>query len=224
MRAGLLVAAILSCAVLTAPGCGGSDDHTGSIADLSVSTIAPGHSTTAQPPAAVPTSDPAHGGAAGEASPEAAAEGPETGELSGADQRAVSRVVSAYVDALNRRDAAVVCSSFAPAAIRLSELPRRRGGCVGSVGASLGSRPPGGGPAWRRTRIVEVSAVSVEGGNARATATVIHRFRDRRQPSIEEDVIYLDRIGRRWLLAKPSGTFYRAVGYADVPLRALTPP
>ena len=209
--------------MLTAPGCGGSDDDTGSIADLSVSTIAPGHSKTAQPPAAVPTSDPDHGGAAGEASPEAAAEGPETGELSGADQQAVSRVMSAYVDALNRRDAAVVCSSFA-AAIRLSELPRRHGGCVGSVGASLGSRPPGGGPAWRRTRIVEVSAVSVEGGGARVTATVIHRFRDRRQPSIEEDVIYLDRIGRRWLLAKPSGTFYRAVGYADVPLRALTPP
>ncbi|HET8592722.1 MAG TPA: hypothetical protein VFL56_03590 [Solirubrobacterales bacterium] len=223
MRAGLLAAAILGCAVLTAPACGGSGDDTGSIAARSVSTIAPGQSETAPAPAAVPTSDPGHGGAAGEASPEAAAEGPETGELSGADQQAVSRVVSVYVDALNRRDAAVVCSSFA-AAIRLSELPRRHGGCVGSVGASLGSRPPGGGPAWRRTRIVEVSAVSVEGGSARATATVIHRFRDRRQPSIEEDVVYLDRIGRRWLLAKPSGTFYRAVGYADVPLRALTPP
>jgi hypothetical protein len=52
---------------------------------------------------------------------------------------------------------------------------------------------------------------------------VIHRFRDRRQPSIEEDVIYLERRGTRWLLAKPSATFYRAVGYADPPLRALTP-
>jgi len=100
----------------------------------------------------------------------------------------------------------------------------RRGGCVPALRASIGTRPAGGGPAWRRTRIVEINAVSVEGAGARATATVIHRFRDRRQPSIEEDVIYLQRRGTRWLLAKPSATFYRAVGYADPPLRALTPP
>jgi hypothetical protein len=95
---------------------------------------------------------------------------------------------------------------------------------VGSLRASVGTRPAGGGPAWKRTRVVEIGAVSVEGGGARATATILHRFRDRRQPSIEEDVIYLERRGGRWLLAKPSATFYRAVGYADPPLRALTPP
>ena len=52
----------------------------------------------------------------------------------------------------------------------------------------------------------------------------MHRFSDRSYRSIEEDVIYLDRVGGRWLLAKPSGTLYRAVGYPEPPLRALTPP
>ena len=56
------------------------------------------------------------------------------------------------------------------------------------------------------------------------TATVTHDFSDRDYVSVEEDVIYLDGVGERWLLAKPSGTFYRAVGYPEPPLRALTPP
>jgi hypothetical protein len=41
---------------------------------------------------------------------------------------------------------------------------------------------------------------------------------------VEEDVIYLQRVGGRWLLAKPSATLYRAVGYAQPPLRAFSPP
>ena len=61
--------------------------------------------------------------------------------------------------------------------------------------------------------------------SARAVATVVISFSDRPQPSIEDDVIYLvpDR-GRRWLIAKPSATLYRAVGIADVPPSVLTPP
>ena len=69
-----------------------------------------------------------------------------------------------------------------------------------------------------------MTAVSVGPERARVTATVMHRFSDRGYRSVEEDVIYLDRIGGRWLLAKPSGTLYRAVGYPEPPLRALTPP
>ena len=90
--------------------------------------------------------------------------------------------------------------------------------------ASIGVRPRGGAPAWRRTELSEQKAVALGDDRARVTATVVHRFRDRRQPSIEEDVIYLDRVGDRWLLAKPSATFYRAVGYGDPPLRSLVPP
>ncbi len=72
--------------------------------------------------------------------------------------------------------------------------------------------------------IRELNEVSVDADRARVTATVNHDFSDRDYVSIEEDVIYLDRAGSEWLLAKPSGTFYRAVGYPEPPLRALTPP
>ena len=59
---------------------------------------------------------------------------------------------------------------------------------------------------------------------ARLTTTVTHHFSDRKYVSVEDDVIYLERIGGRWLLAKPSATFYRAVGYPQPPLRAFSPP
>jgi hypothetical protein len=219
-----LTAAIAVAAMLALGGCGDSGDDAGSTTAGPPAVTAPEQPKDAPPSESVATQDPESGGAAGEASPEASATGPETGELSEGDEEAVSAAIGAYVGALNRRDSAAVCSHFAPGAVPLRDLPRRRGGCIGSVGASLGSRPPRGGPVWRRTRVVEVTAVSVEGGGARATATVIHRFRDRKQPSIEEDVIYLTRVGDRWLLEKPSATFYRAVGYGDPPLRALSPP
>jgi hypothetical protein len=226
-----LIAAGALLVALIAGGCGGGEDETAPGTVGSQPEMGP-----AAPPAAdIP--DMAHsdqGGAAGEASPEASPTGPEAGQLSESDEEEVTAFVRTYVAVLNERDAEAVCGRFAPGALRIikrvapggapSHRPVRRGGCVGSLRASIGARPAGGGPAWKRTRVVEVSAVSIEGGGARATATVLHRFRDRRQPSIEEDVIYLQRSGGHWLLAKPSATFYRAVGYADPPLRALTPP
>jgi hypothetical protein len=223
VRAGTFIAAGVLLVALVAGGCGGDDEEreSGTVGSRPTTGAAPGDSPGAEVPEAA---DIDQGGAAGQASPEAPATGPETGELSDPDEEGVARVVRAYVTALNGRDAAAACAVFAPGAIRIAELPARRGGCVRSLRASIGTRPSGGGPAWQRTRIVEIGAVSVEGGGARATATVIHRFRDRKQPSIEEDVVYLERRGGRWLLAKPSATFYRAVGYADPPLRALTPP
>jgi hypothetical protein len=59
---------------------------------------------------------------------------------------------------------------------------------------------------------------------ARLSATVTHHFSDRKYVSVEDDVIYLELVGGRWLLAKPSGTLYRAVGYPQPPLTALSPP
>ncbi len=224
MRAGSLIAAAGALLALAAPGCGGdSGEDAGS-------TAPPADTTSIRPPTPASPSGPAtprepdQGGAAGEASPEAPATGPETGELPGSDEGQVAATVTAYVSALNRHDAPASCALFAPGALRLSELPERRDGCEGSLRASIGTRPSGRGPAWKHTRIAEITAVSVAGGGVRATATVVHRFSDRRQPSIEEDVVYLERTRGRWLLAKPSTTFYRAVGYADPPLRALTPP
>ena len=117
-----------------------------------------------------------------------------------------------------------VCALIAPGGVDLGELPRRRGGCRGSVRASIGTRPPDGGPAWRRTQLVEVKPEALGDDRARITATVTHRFSDRKYVSVEDDVIYLEQIRGSWLLAKPSATFYRAVGYAQPPLRAFAPP
>jgi hypothetical protein len=167
----------------------------------------------------------AEGPAATEASPEAKAEGPSsTGALEGADRSAATATVRDYIADLDRRDAAGVCALVAPGGIDLGELPRQRRGCKASLRASIGTRPPGGGPAWRRTELVEVKPEALGDSRARITATVTHRFWDRKYVSVEDDVIYLERIGGRWLLAKPSATLYRAVGYAQPPLRAFAPP
>lgn len=136
----------------------------------------------------------------------------------------MTRSVYRYIDALNAGDGEAVCSALEPGAIDLGELPSQSAGCGPSLDASIGTKPKGGGPAWRGTRIAELKAVEVGDELARVTATVTHDFSDRSYNSIEEDVIYLRRSGDRWLIAKPSGTFYRAVGYPEPPLRALTPP
>jgi hypothetical protein len=167
----------------------------------------------------------AEGPAATEASPEAPANGPRsTGSLPDADSAAVTAVVRSYVAALDRRDAASVCALIVPGGLPVGDLPKRRGGCRPSLRASIGTRPADGGPAWRKTAIVELKPEALGDDRARVTATVTHHFSDRKYVSVEDDVIYLERTGARWLLAKPSATLYRAVGYAQPPLRAFSPP
>jgi hypothetical protein len=186
-------------AALVLAGCGGSDGG--------------GDSTAAE-------EEIAH-----EASPEVPAAGPQAqGDVPESDRAAVSAAVSEYVGALDRHEAARLCALFAPGALQLDELPRPRGSCDASLAASIGVRPRRGGPAWRTTKLHELEAKTLGDDRARATATVTHRFSDRNYVSVEDDVIYLERVGGRWLLAKPSGTFYRAVGYPEPPLRSLTPP
>jgi hypothetical protein len=216
------VLVVLTCGL---PACGSGDD------DAESPTTAPVVETG---PASVPQeatgtgskehADEGAGAGAGEASPEAPPVGPDTGELAGIDEEVVTQTVRFYIDALDRHDARLVCELLEPGVLRLSELPVRRGGCASSLAASIGHRRPGGTPAWKRTTIAEIRAVSVEGVGARVTAAVVHRFADRKYTSVEDDVIYLRPAGERWLLAKPSGTLYRAVGYPEPPLRAFTPP
>jgi hypothetical protein len=69
-----------------------------------------------------------------------------------------------------------------------------------------------------------VRSVDVSGSNARATATIVTRFRNRREPSTEDDLMYLEHDHGRWLLAKPSTAIYRAVGIADIPPEVISPP
>lgn len=188
---------------LTLAGCGGGD----------------GSNPSSEPTPAVE--------AAPEAPPKTEAKGQapeEVGDLSSEDRAAVEAAVHGYVAALDDHDGAAVCAALEPGAIDLGELPIQRGSCAASLDTSIGTKPKGGAPAWRRTVIRSLTDVSVGDERARVTATVTHNFSDRNYVSVEEDVIYLDRVDGRWLLAKPSGSFYRAVGYPEPPLRALTPP
>jgi hypothetical protein len=230
MRTAASIGAIVALALA---GCGGGsgDDQTSPPATAGGATLTrPGGQIAGKlPPGAVGPVDTheeeEEGPAATEASPEAPAEGPASkGELSGEDRPAAIAAVNDYIAALDRHDAAGVCALLVPGSLDLGKLPKRRSGCVASLRASIGTRPRGGAPAWRKTTLVAAKPEDLGGGRARVSATVTHHFSDRKYASVEDDVIYLQRSGGRWLLAKPSGTLYRAVGYAEPPLAALTPP
>src|SRR6266542_843199 len=83
---------------------------------------------------------------------------------------------------------------------------------------------PRGTPVYGRSRVPRIPSVTIDGAQARVTATVVTRFADNREPSVEDDVIYLSRTDGRWLIAKPSATLYRAIGVGDIPPQALAPP
>jgi hypothetical protein len=226
LRTILLVAVALALA-----GCGSSDDADGGPTAAAPATTTASTNTEGRqlPPGAVEPAEPgeheAGGPGAGEASPEAAPEGPSaTGDLPADDRAAVAKLVSDYIAGLDHRRAARVCALLVPGSLDLAELPKQRAGCTSSMRASIGTRPRSGGPAWRRTELVEIEAQTVGDDRARVTATVTHRFSDRKYVSVEDDVIYLERVRGRWLLAKPSATLYRAVGYPEPPLRAFSPP
>jgi hypothetical protein len=152
-------------------------------------------------------------------------EGPETHAPSPTDERRIEATVNRYVAALNAHDGGALCALLAPGALDGVPLPVRRGSCAASLDASIGHPAPGGAPRWLHTRLVGAdSVVLVKGGDGRLTGTVVHRYAGSHEPGIEDDVFYLRRSGDRWLIVKPGGTFYRAVGAKDVPLSALTPP
>jgi hypothetical protein len=222
--------AILLAGALALAGCGGGSgkDETAATAPTQ-STVAAGSDSATLPPGTVEPPDTAEeqaeGPAAAEASPEAPASGPESkGDLPSADRSQVVAAVSDYIAALDRHDAARVCALLVPGSLDPGELPEPRAGCRPSLRASIGTRPRSGGPAWRRTTLAETKAEDLGDGRGRVSATVVHHFSDRKYVSVEDDVIYLEKAGGRWLIAKPSATFYRAVGYREPPLRAFAPP
>jgi hypothetical protein len=229
MRTAATLAVLLA---LGLPGCGGGSDEgdtTAAATTAATNTQPAGVITGKLPAGAVGPVDTeeeeAEGPAATEASPGVPAEGPKsTGELSGEDRSTAIAAVSDYISALDRHGAARVCSLLVPGALNSIRLRKPTGGCRSSLRASIGARPSGGAPAWRKTTLVEVKAEDLGDGRARVSATVTHHFSDRKYVSVEDDVIYLQRTGGRWLLAKPSGTLYRAVGYPEPPLDAFTPP
>jgi hypothetical protein len=140
------------------------------------------------------------------------------------EQRAVARVVRAYVAALSSRDGGRACSLFAPGALSRIDLPRDRGGCDESLSASIGYRDPRGYPVYSSSRVARIPSVVVEGSSARVTATTVTRFAGTREPSVEDDLVYLREQDGRWLIAKPSATLYRAIGVGNIPPSVLAAP
>jgi hypothetical protein len=139
-------------------------------------------------------------------------------------EREAMRTVSAFVAALDRRDGKRACELLAPQALTEIELPRPKGDCATSLEASIGYRDPRGVPVWESARATRVSPPQIDGETAKLVATVVTRFADRDEVSVEDDIVYLTRAGDGWVIAKPSSTLYRAVGIADVPPTVLSPP
>jgi hypothetical protein len=146
-------------------------------------------------------------------------------------QRAVARVVRAYLAALNARDGGRACGLFIPGALAEVDFPRDRGSCAASLSASIGYRDPRGFPVYDRSRIGRIASVTIaasEAGDlpagARVVATTVTHFAGNREPSVEDDLIYLQNENGRWLIVKPSATLYRAIGEGDIPPQVLAPP
>jgi hypothetical protein len=77
---------------------------------------------------------------------------------------------------------------------------------------------------YKGSRVARIASVTIDGSTARTVATTVTQFAGDREPSIEDDVVYLERRGERWLIAKPSATFYRAIGAGNIPPSVLAPP
>lgn len=156
--------------------------------------------------------------------PQGLTPGPSGPAPESAEERAAARAARGYVEALDDRDGNEVCDAFSPGALDTLEFPESRPSCATTVEASLGFSDQRGRPVWAHSEMTEAVSAEVNGEEARVVATVFTEYADIREPSIEDDIIYLTRAGERWLIAKPSSTIYRAIGIADVPPSVLAPP
>lgn len=155
--------------------------------------------------------------------PAGATPGPSGPPPEGAEEESAASAARGYIQALDRRSGAAVCRAFAPGVLDALDFPAERRSCPATVEASLGSSRRGA-PAWRHSEMTDDVSAEVNGLTARIVATVFTTYSDVREPTIEDDIIYLERDGQRWLVAQPSLTLYRAIGDADPPAAALSPP
>ena len=139
-------------------------------------------------------------------------------------QRRAATVVREYVDALDARNGGRACALFVPGALSAVKFPRDHGVCASSLGSSIGYRDPRRFPVYEGSRVATIASVKIDGAEARVVATVVTDFAGNREPSIEDDVVYLREHGRRWLIEKPSAALYRAIGVGDIPPTVLAPP
>lgn len=158
-----------------------------------------------------------------ESDPDGLVPGPSGPAPESTEERAAAAAARGYVRALARRDERAACAAFKPGALEDFEFPRGGPACASGVRASLGTAAKGR-PKWKRSVMTRDVSAAIEGDRARVVATVFTVYERIREPTIEDDIVYLDRVGDSWLVAKPSATFYRAVGIAEFPPSVLTPP
>ncbi len=206
---------MLASATLGFASCGDESEP----APTTTVTVAPAQTTTSTSPAA-------GGEPATEKPPKPTtpAEGPGGDPRLTALERSAERTVTRFVAALDARDGEEACALLADGAIEAIDLPKSRGDCGASLAASIGYRDPRGLPVWKAANVATIVSTELDGTQATVVATVVTRFADRDEVSIEDDVVYLVRQGGTWAIAKPSSTLYRAVGIADIPPSVLTPP
>ncbi len=159
--------------------------------------------------------------------PEGLEPGPSGPAPESADELAAARAARKYIEAIDDRDGQELCAAFEPGADEPQEqleVPEKRGSCAGSFNASFGFKGKDGQPVWSSSEMTNDLSAQIDGDQARVVATVFTKYSDVREPTIEDDIIYLSRAADRWLVLKPSATLYRAVGIADIPLDAIQPP
>lgn len=156
--------------------------------------------------------------------PEGLEPGPSGPAPSSDDETAAAGAARAYIEAIDDRDGRQICNAFSPGGLGSFDLPAERGSCPASLEASLGFRSKDGRPVWAHAEMTQDVSAQIDGDDARVVATVFTQYADIREPTIEDDIVYLSRATDRWLVVKPSATLYRAVGIADVPLEALEAP
>lgn len=162
-----------------------------------------------------------------ESDPEGLVPGPSGPAPSSTDELAATKAARSYVEAIDARRGRKLCGAFEPGSDEPQErldLPETRQSCSASFEASFGYEGNDGQPAWARSEMTEDVSAQTDGDSARVVATVFTEYADVREPTVEDDIIYLSRATGRWLVIKPSATLYRAVGIADIPLAAIRPP
>jgi hypothetical protein len=182
--------------------------------------------------------DPPAGGVEerGNGSGEEDPEGDDSSRATGGDTAKVARRAAAeraerlyrgYVRAINTRDGERICALLAGDSWRQLRPPAGGSGCVNSLDESIGWSDRRGYPVWEKTVLsgFEQTQTDRNARSVRVTASVVTRFADRTQPSVESDVAYFERRGGGgWRLVKPSGILYRAVGKPEYPPSVLSPP
>jgi hypothetical protein len=217
------VAAVAGIAAGVAIGLGEDDS------DPAPGSAVTGTTTEAEPPPATTGEDSAGTAPSDdelpppEDDPEGAEPGPSGPPPETSQEEAAATAARGYVQALDRRAGAAVCRGFIPGALDAVEFPEPRGSCPATVNASLGFERRGR-PVWEGSEMTDAVSANVTGDGAKVVATIFTVYADVREPTIEDDIIFLTNDGDRWLIAKPSLTLYRAIGDADPPPSALSPP